>query len=277
MDRGLRATNHILNIKGLCVEFPHCTGWIRILDRLDFCLKYGEIHGIVGPSGCGKSVFARSVMRLEAPGRISAGSIKFKERELTCLGQRDMAGIRGKRLSLALQDPLAAMDPVFTIASQFRDILRVAMAYPQGGSCKTGVHTMSTVFNLLRRAGISSPEKRCCQYPHEWSRGMLQRAQIVMAFLLSPDVVILDEVTSALDPTMVLRILDLIVGLKEEYDTAIILITHDLCAAVEVCNRLSIMYRGTVVETGTTARILEDACHPYTRLLVSTVFDTPFR
>ncbi len=165
----------------------------RVLLRdVDFFLDQGEIHGIVGESGSGKSLFARTLVRLEFPARIVTGSILIDSCNVAEKSPQNCRFFRGKKVSLALQDPTSAMDPVFTLASQFKDALSI-LPRPE--------RSMGQVYQLLETVGISSPESRCRQYPHEWSRGMLQRAQLVMALLSSPEILILDEVTSALDPT----------------------------------------------------------------------------
>ena len=162
-----------------------------------------------------------------------------------------------------MQNPKTAMDPVFTMGSQFDEVISLS-----GFSKKK---KRKIIYNFLKNVGISSPKERCRQYPHEWSRGMLQRAQLVMAFSTSPELLILDEVTSALDPTICLQILDLIIRFKNEHHAGIILITHDLFIASKICNRLAVMHKGLIVETGTVREIFDKPVHPYTRLLVSNI------
>jgi ABC-type dipeptide/oligopeptide/nickel transport system ATPase component len=268
----IRENSPILCVKNLGVAFSNSAKGARVLNHIDFSLAPGEIHGIVGPSGCGKSVFARTLVRLESPARIVSGSILLGDQELTDKTQRQMGAMRGKKISLVLQNPTAAMDPVFTMGNQFKDALSVATE-SKGLQQMPGAGCLGAIHGLLRKVGIASPRERCRQYPHEWSRGMLQRAQLVMAFSTSPGVVILDEVTSALDPTISLQILDMIVRFKKEQGMAIVLITHDLCAALEVCDRISVMHKGSIVETGTIGQIFDHPVHPYTRLLISTAFD----
>lgn len=260
----------ILLVKDLVVDFPGRPADSRVLHDICLSLKRGEILGLVGESGSGKSVLARTLVRLESPATILSGSILLDGQELTAKGRREMRQVRGKKISLVLQDPKSAMDPVFTMGTQFREVLlsRNGSRIGNRGEKKDVFHH---IYELLESVGIASPNRRCRQYPHEWSRGMLQRAQVVMAFSNSPEVLILDEVTSALDPTICLQLLDIIIRLKEKQDTGIILITHDLSVAMEVCDRVAVMKRGRIVETGTVREIFDRPGHPYTHLLVSDI------
>lgn len=234
--------NKALIIDDLVVDFPDHP---RILDGICLTLNRGEILGLVGESGAGKSVLARTLLRLESPGKITAGSIMLDGVELADKTEKEMRTIRGKKISLAMQDPGAAMDPVFRIGSQFRDVLVSAIGSRYG---KKGLY--SKILEWLASVGIASPGERIGQYPHEWSRGMLQRGQLAMVFSTGSDVLILDEVTSALDPTLMLQILDLILRLKNEQNTGIVLITHDIHVVSEICDRMAVMRNGRVVDTG---------------------------
>ncbi len=250
----------LLNVSGLGVAVRTREGDRVLLHDVDFTLGQAEIHGLVGESGCGKSLFSRSLVRLEAPARIVSGAIALDGVNVADLPAGDAAPFRGKKISLVLQNPVSAMDPVFTMASQFKDALSILPKKAQ---------TMDRVYGLLEEVGISSPIERCRQYPHEWSRGMLQRAQLVMALLSTPDIMILDEVTSALDPTIALQIIELISRLRETRHTAFILITHDLAMAAHVCDRVSVMRRGTILETGDVKTLFTKPAHAYTRQFIS--------
>ncbi len=156
----------ILTVRGLNVDFPGDSRQVQVLNSVSFSLEAGEIHGIVGPSGCGKSVFARTIVRLEAPARITSGSIRLNGQELSCLDQRQMAEVRGKRLSRVLQNPLAAMDPVFIMGSQFKDVMSAAAGRHARDDTVTRTadhHTLSRIYHLLQKVGIASPAKRCRQ------------------------------------------------------------------------------------------------------------------
>lgn len=262
------ATNPILKVKNLVVDLPGRATGPRVLDGLCLSLNRGEILGLVGESGCGKSVFARTLVRLEYPGKIVSGSIVLGGQELTTQSQQKMQYFRGRKISLVLQNPKSAMDPVFTVGNQFKDVLSVRSGLKKRRWRKQERENQK-INDLLQTVGIASPEERCRQYPHQWSRGMLQRAQLQMAFSTRPEVVILDEVTSALDPTITVQIIQLIALLKKRYGTGIIFITHDLSVALEVCDRVAVMHKGHIVENGAAREIVFRPSHPYTRRLVS--------
>lgn len=263
--------NYILLVRDLIVEFQNKQKRNRALNRINLSLKPGEVLGLVGESGSGKSVFAKTLVRLEYPAKIVCGSILLDGEELTTKRQRDMRQYRGKKILLMLQNPGSSMDPVFTIGKQFEEIISSYEVSSIHRSRKKAAD-LSKIYELLRTMGIASPEERCRQYPHEWSRGMLQRVLLVMALYISPQVLILDEVTSALDPTITLQVLDLIARFKEAQNTAIILITHDLSIASEVCDSIAVMQNGRIVEIGTIDNIFNKPIHPYTNSLVSNIF-----
>ena len=250
----------IIRVSGLGVAVREKAGDRVLLRDVNFSLGRGEIHGLVGESGCGKSLFARSLVRLEAPARIVSGSILIDGTHVADKGPHALAPFRGKMITLVLQNPVSAMDPVFTMASQFKDALSI-LPGPE--------RSMDRVYQLLEAVGISSPSSRCRQYPHEWSRGMLQRAQLVMALLSNPEAMILDEVTSALDPTIALQIVELIARLRQNRQTAFILITHDLAMAAHVCDRISVMHQGTILETQDVDTLFKRPEHAYTKEFVA--------
>ncbi|OEU59877.1 MAG: hypothetical protein BAW33_00860 [Desulfobacterales bacterium C00003104] len=262
--------DHILVVQDLVVGFPNkATGSRKeVLHGVSLSLKQGEVLGLVGESGSGKSVFSRSLLRLESPAEIISGSILLDGQELTTKSPREMRAFRGEKIAMVMQDPRNAMDPVFTLGNQFREVISMHKA-PGEGKGRGKADPLRGTYELLKSVGIASPEERCRQYPNEWSRGMLQRALVVMAFCSSPKVLILDEVTSALDPTVSLQILDMIVRLKEEHDAGIILITHDLSVTLEVCDRVTVLQKGSIVETGAVREIFDHPVDPYTSLLVS--------
>ena len=264
----MTSNKHILLVKNLVVDFPNMPTGSSVLRGVSLSLKQGEILGIVGESGCGKSVLARSLVRLESPARIISGSILLDGQELIIKSQRELRRLRGRKISLALQDPRSAMDPVFMMGNQLKEVVSISHTGKRAKKqCNADI--LRKIHTLLKGVGIASPKERCRQYPHEWSRGMLQRAQLVMVSSASPEVLILDEITSALDPTISLQILDLIIRLKTEQNTGIILITHDLSIALEICDRVAVMQKGRIVEMGKVRKIFEQPVHPYTKLVVS--------
>ena len=257
-----RSGREIINVSGLNAAVRKAGKDLVLLRDVDFSLHQGEIHGLVGESGCGKSLFARTLVRLEAPARVVSGSIIINGSQVADKPARVLSLFRGKSISLVLQDPTAAVDPLFTMESQFQDALSIL---PKSR------RSMARVYELLEEVGIASPDIRCRQYPHQWSRGMLQRAQLVMVLLSNPDSMILDEVTSALDPTIVLQMIELIARFSQTRQTAFILITHDLAMAAHICDRISVMHQGTIIETQDTASLLEHPRHSYTQNFLSDI------
>jgi ABC-type dipeptide/oligopeptide/nickel transport system ATPase component len=255
----------VLSVNDLVVDIPNGKDPLRILQHVSLTLDRGEILGIVGESGAGKSLLARCLLRLESPAEITSGEILLDGHDLAAKTGREMKGIRGDKISLVLQNPVSAMDPLFSMGEQFREVL----AARRNGTSGNGDGFFQSIRRLLKLVGIASPEEQCRRYPHQWSRGMLQRGQLVMGFLASPSVLILDEVTSALDPTVCLQILDAVVRLKEEKHTAVLLITHDLFLAAEICDRVAVIQKGRIVETGRVRNIFNAPGHPYTRSLIS--------
>nr|WP_320192134.1 ABC transporter ATP-binding protein [uncultured Desulfobacter sp.] len=254
------AGRNILSVKHLTVSVRTQSVDRELLKDVNFTLGRGEIHGLVGESGCGKSIFARTLVRLETPARIVSGTTFLGNTRVSDLSARAFAPFRGKKISLVLQHPASTMDPVFTMASQFKDALSILPKSDQ---------SMDRVYQLLKEVGITSPEQRCRQYPHEWSRGMLQRAQLVMALLGHPKIMILDEVTSALDPTIALQILELISRLRQTRNTSFILITHDLAMAAHICDTISVMRHGSILETNDVNALLNHPKHAYTKAFIS--------
>ena len=255
-----RIKEDILKVSRLKVSVREKSQNRLLLHKVGFSLAKGEMHGLVGESGCGKSLLARTLVRLEAPARIVSGSVVLSGCEVADASTPIAKPFRGKKISLVLQNPISAMDPVFTLESQFKDALSI-LPRPE--------RSMERVYRLLEKVGIASPASRCRQYPHEWSRGMLQRAQLVMALLSRPELLILDEVTSALDPTTGMQLIELITRLKQTEQITFLLITHDLAMAAHVCDRISVMYQGTIVETRPVEALFHNPKHPYTHALIS--------
>ena len=268
------AIKPILDVRDLVVDFPGKKINSRIISGLSLSLESGETLGIVGESGSGKSLLARTLVRLESPAKIISGSVVLDGQDLVAQHRREMKGLRGKKISLVLQNPKGSMDPVFTMGSQFREILALSSDPNQKGSVNRETKDKK-IYQLLKDVNIASPEERCRQYPHQWSRGMLQRAQLQMAFSTGPEVVILDEITSALDPAITIQILRLMSEYKKKHGTAIIFITHDLSVAGEICDRIAVMQRGTIVEQGNAKQIIESPSHSYTQRLVSGMSGKP--
>jgi len=261
MDQG-----HLLHIKELQTYFFTFEGVARAVDDVSFFLDGGEVLGVVGESGCGKSVTAQSVMRLipEPPGKIVHGSILFDGMDLVPLSMERMRSIRGNRISMIFQEPMTSLNPVYTIGNQISEMFTLH----EGLSKRDSLHRS---VEMLKQVQIPAPEKRVHEYPHQLSGGMRQRAMIAMALACNPEILIADEPTTALDVTIQAQVLDLMMQLKQDYETAIMMITHDLGVIAEMAQRIVVMYAGKVVEEGTTVQIFEDPKHPYTRGLLKSI------
>jgi peptide/nickel transport system ATP-binding protein/oligopeptide transport system ATP-binding protein len=258
--------SHLLQVQELKTYFYTFEGTAKAVDDVSFYLNKGETLGLVGESGCGKSVTALSLMRLipEPPGRIVHGKIDFDGINLPDLSMSEMRNIRGNRISMIFQEPMTSLNPVFTIGNQLAEMFRHHQKLSKKESWNRSIE-------MLRLVQIPSPEKRVLEYPYQLSGGMRQRAMIAMALACDPEILIADEPTTALDVTIQAQVLDLMVELKENFDAAIILITHDLGVVAEIAQRIEVMYAGKVVEEAQTISLFEDPKHPYTRGLLKSI------
>ncbi|MEN3007471.1 ABC transporter ATP-binding protein [Pseudothermotoga sp.] len=248
----------ILTVRELKTYFQTEDGVVKAVDGVDFDVYEGETLGIVGESGCGKSVTALSILRiLDERGKIVGGQVLFDGADLTKMDEQDMRKIRGKDIAMIFQEPMVALNPVFTIGEQIVEAIMLHQKLDE----KTA---RSLAIDLLRKVGIPEPEKRVDQYPHELSGGMRQRAMIAMALSCKPKVLIADEPTTALDVTIQAQIMELMKQLQREYGMAIILITHDLGLIAENADRVVVMYAGKVVEYSHVKSLFNDPKHPYT-------------
>ena len=255
----------LLEVKDLKVHFPTDDGLVKAVDGVSFTLSPGETLGVVGESGSGKSVTWMTVMGLvtKKEARIS-GQVLFRGQDLLQLPEDEMRHIRGVKISMIFQDPLTALNPVHRVGNQIAEVFQVH----RGTSKKEAIEES---VNLLQLVGIPQPKQRARQYPHEFSGGMRQRAMIAMALALNPDLLIADEPTTALDVTVQAQILDLIDKLKDEFDAAVALITHDLGVVAEHCDDIMVMYAGRCVEYGEARDIYYSAHMPYTWGLLSSI------
>ena len=256
----------LLEVEGLRTVFDTEDGVVQAVDGVSFQVEAGRTLGIVGESGCGKSVSAMSVMRLvpEPPGRIEAGSVTWKGRDLLAMDPDQMPQVRGQEIAMIFQDPMTSLNPVFTIRKQLGEVLE--KRFDLGGA-----EADERMVAMLERVGIADAPERLDQYPHELSGGMKQRVMIAMALMCRPDLLIADEPTTALDVTVQLQILHLMKELQREYDTAIILITHDMGVVAETCDDVVVMYAGKVVESCDIFSLFEQTRHPYTRGLLDSI------
>ncbi len=253
----------LLELKDLHTFFYTDDGVARSVDGVSFHVDAGETLGVVGESGCGKSVTALSILRLvRPPGRIEAGSeIRFEGRNLLALGEEEMRRVRGNRIAMVFQEPMTALNPVFTIGDQIAEVARIHAGMSRRDAAAKAVE-------MLRLVGIPAPEQRADEYPHQLSGGMRQRVVIAMALVMNPALVIADEPTTALDVTIQAQILELLADLTRRLGTSILLITHDLGVVAENCARVVVMYAGEVVEEATTPELFANAHHPYTEGLL---------
>src|SRR5438270_4435795 len=232
----------LLSIRDLRTYFYTEAGVARAVDGVSFDVGAGETVGIVGESGCGKSVTALSILRLiQPPGRIESGSrIEFEGKDLVTLGDEEMRNIRGNRISMIFQEPMSALNPVFTVGDQVAEVARIHAGIGRKKAWDRAVESLALV-------GIPAPEERAKEYPHQLSGGMRQRVVIAMALVMRPALVIADEPTTALDVTIQAQILDLLKDLQRRFGTSILLITHDMGVVAETASRVIVMSAGEIV------------------------------
>lgn len=249
----------LIDVKDLKVSFDTYAGEVQAVRGVSFYVNRGEALAIVGESGCGKSVTAQSTMQLipMPPGRIKGGEVMFNGKDLTKLTDKQMESVRGSEISMIFQDPMTSLNPTMKVGKQIMEGLIKHQRLSKAEAKKKAIEMLEVV-------GIPNPEKRVEQYPHEFSGGMRQRAMIAIALSCDPKLLIADEPTTALDVTIQAQILDLMKGLQKDFDTAIILITHDLGVVADIAQRVVVMYAGLVIESGTLEEIFYNGQHPYT-------------
>jgi oligopeptide transport system ATP-binding protein len=248
----------LLEIQNLAVVFPTEDGIAQAVDNLSLALNKTSVLGIVGESGCGKSISALSVLRLvPSPGRIVAGKILFEDKDLLTFSESQMQHIRGNRIALIPQDPMTSLNPVYTIGAQIIEAIELHQKVSRQEARKRAIEA-------LEQVNIPEARERVDDYPHQFSGGMRQRVMIAMALACQPDLLIADEPTTALDVTVQAQILDLLRHLQKEKGMSILLITHDLGVIAEMCDMVSVMYAGTVVESASVQEIFKNPLHPYT-------------
>ncbi len=256
-------TAPLLSIRDLHTSFYTESGVARAVDGVSFDIGTGETLGIVGESGCGKSVTALSILRLiQPPGRIETSSvIEFEGKNLVTIDDADIRDIRGNRISMIFQEPMSALNPVFTVGDQVAEVARVHAGMSRRDAWERAVE-------MLELTGMPDAEARARQYPHQLSGGMRQRVLIAMALMMKPALVIADEPTTALDVTIQAQILDLLLDLQKKIGTSILMITHDLGVIAETASRVIVMYAGEVVEQAEVDELFAKPHHPYTEGLM---------
>lgn len=257
--------NHILAIRGLKTYFFTSEGIVRAVDGVDLTIRRGTVMGLVGESGCGKSITSLSILRLvPPPGRIVEGQIWLNNEELLSLDSSQVYSVRGSKVAMIFQEPMTSLNPVFTVGSQIEEAILAHQTLPKQ-------EARAQAIEMLRRVGIPEPEKRFRSYPHELSGGMRQRVMIAMALSCSPQLLIADEPTTALDVTIQAQILELMKELREREQTSLLLITHDLGVIAEMADEVAVMYAGQVVEQASVGDLFREPLHPYTRGLLNSI------
>ncbi|WP_325050405.1 ABC transporter ATP-binding protein [Falsigemmobacter faecalis] len=249
----------LLKVDALRTCFATPSGVFPAVDGASFSLPAGETLAIVGESGSGKSVTAMSILGLipSPPGRVESGRILFKGHDLLSLTEPEMQRIRGNQISMIFQEPMTALNPVFTVGSQIREAILLHQT-------RDPAEARARAVEMLRLVGIADPDRRYDQFPHQLSGGMRQRVMIAMALSCNPDLLIADEPTTALDVTIQAQILELMRDLQRRFGTAVLLITHDLGVVAEMADQVIVMYAGRVVERAAVAELFDRPLHPYT-------------
>ncbi|WP_152039725.1 ABC transporter ATP-binding protein [Salinigranum salinum] len=270
----------LLRVENLETRFYTEEGVVRAVDGVSFDVEEGEIVGLVGESGAGKSVATTSIMRLvEEPGEIVGGRVEFKgepivdiveedgerRRSDAMLSDREMrTRIRGREIAIIFQDPMEALNPVFTVGSQLREFIEINRDVSKEEAKEIAIE-------MLHEVGIPEPESRYDSYPHQFSGGMRQRVLIAMALSCEPSLIVADEPTTALDVTVEGQILDLVDALQDKYDTSFIWVTHDMGVVAEVCDRVNVMYLGEIIEQAPVDDLFYETKHPYTEALLRSI------
>lgn len=259
-------SKNLLEVKDLTVHYITEDGIVKAVNNLSFELKKGETLGLVGESGAGKTTTALSIMGLvpDPPGKIINGEIFYDGQDLLKKSAREMRKIRGRMISMIFQDPMTSLNPLSTIGEQIAEVIRL---HEEISKAEANIKAQE----MLELVGI--PSDRFSEYPHQFSGGMKQRVIIAIALACNPTILLADEPTTALDVTIQAQILDLMKDLKEEFDTSMILITHDLGVVVEVCDKVAVMYAGEIIEYGTLDAIYKNTKHPYTKGLFGSIPD----
>ena len=257
---------NLLEIKDLTVHYETVDGVFRAVQGLNLSLKEGETLGLVGETGAGKTTTMKSIMRIlpEPPAKLKSGQILFEGEDLLSKPIKEMRNIRGKSISMIFQDPMTSLNPIMSVGSQIAEVIALHSNVTKHQAAQEAAKMLETV-------GIKA--ERANDYPHQFSGGMKQRVVIAMALACNPKLLIADEPTTALDVTIQAQVLDLMKKLKDQYNTSMILITHDLGIVAEICDNVAIMYAGEIVEYGSLRDIFKDARHPYTKGLFGCIPD----
>lgn len=263
--------NYTIDIENLSVRYETADGVVEAVNGIDLKIERGKTLGLVGETGAGKTTTALSILRLipNPPGKITGGTIKLQGKNVFEYSEHEMESIRGNHVSMIFQDPMTSLNPVMTVGDQIAEEIQL---HDKKIDKKQALDKAKA---MLEMVGI--PGQRAAEYPHQFSGGMKQRVVIAMALVCNPDLLIADEPTTALDVTIQAQVLDLMQKLKEQYNTSMLMITHDLGIVAEVCDEVSIMYAGRIVEHGNLEDIFENTSHPYTEGLFGSLPDIEHR
>ena len=255
----------LLDVQGLCVEFPTRRGVLRALNEVSFTIAPGEILGVVGESGAGKSLTGAAIIGLlEPPGRISGGQILLDGKRIDNLPYDQMRRIRGRQIGAVFQDPLTTLNPLYTVGRQLTETMQVHLGLSDRDARARAV-------KWLQDVGIPGAAERIDSYPHEFSGGMRQRVVIALALCAEPRLVIADEPTTALDVSIQAQVIGLLRGLAREHGTAVMLVTHDMGVIAETADRVAVMYAGRLIEVGGVGAVVHRPSHPYTAGLMASI------
>lgn len=262
----MEKNNDLLKIEDLSVAFTVNRSVVKAVNHLSLEIDHGECVGLVGETGAGKTTTALAVMGLvpDPPGKVTSGSISFEGEDLLKVGEKRMRGIRGSAISMIFQDPMTSLNPILRVGDQ---IMETILLHEKISKAEATVKAQK----MLEMVGI--PADRYDEYPHQFSGGMKQRVMIACALVCNPRLLIADEPTTALDVTIQAQVLELMKKLKVELNTAMLLITHDLGVVMDVCDKVNVMYAGSIVERGTVDQVFDDPTHPYTRGLFKSIPD----
>ena len=264
LDSGSK-TEKLLEVRDLSTYFFTFQGVVKALEGVDLSIDRNEVVGLIGETGCGKSVTGLSIMGLiQPPGRIVGGEVIFKEQNLLDLKEKELQRIRGKGISMIFQKPMSSLNPVFTIGKQFLDVIRLHRKVKVNEARKIAVTS-------LRKVVLPDPEETLDRYPHELSGGMQQRVMIAMALACGSDLLIADEPTTALDVSVQLQVLKLLRRVMKDAGMSILLISHDMGVIGSSCERVNVMYAGSVVESGSVRAIIDRPLHPYSKGLMEVI------
>lgn len=259
------STQPILEISGLSVEFPTRRGVLKALDEVSFSIQAGEVVGVVGESGAGKSLTGAAIIGLlEPPGRVSGGEIRLAGRRIDQLSDDEMRHVRGKEIGAIFQDPLTALNPLYTVGRQLVETITTHLSL-------SVAQAKVRAIELLEATGIPAAKERFEHYPHQFSGGMRQRVVIALALAAAPKLIVADEPTTALDVSIQAQIIELLKRLCREQGAAVMLITHDMGVIAETANRVVVMYAGRVAEIGQVRDVIHDPQHPYTMGLMGSI------